>query len=324
MKQNDFGIVIQIVVAAAVVVGIVAVIVYDGGGDESTVAEDFKYDVSQLREIDESLIIYKQDVLVIETGFETSRAIAVDGNGAIYIAGDTAYRIFGGSEDGKMVYVGGEPGCIAVEGGRVYLGFKDHVKVCDLENGKLDRWGAVGEDAMLTSLAVDGENVFAADAVNKVVYRYEETGKLLGVVGEKDAERNIDGFVVPSPYFDIAVGGDGLLRVVNPGRHRIEAYTFDGDLEYSWGKFSNSEIEGFCGCCNPVNIAMFDNGDFVTVEKGLVRVKLYDNEGKFKGVVAGPEQLGSDEGIYDMAVDKEGKVYVLDTVNNIIKVFLRK
>ena len=31
---------------------------------------------------------------------------------------------------------------------------------------------------------------------------------------------------------------DGLLWVVNPGRHRLEAYTFDGDLQSYWGEES--------------------------------------------------------------------------------------
>ena len=67
------------------------------------------------------------------------------------------------------------------------------------------------------------------------------------------------------------MASDGLLRVVNPGRHRIEAYTFDGDLEFSWGKVSVG-IEGFCGCCNPVNFAILSDGSFITCEKGLTRV----------------------------------------------------
>ena len=123
--------------------------------------------------------------------------------------------------------------------------------------------------------------------------------------------------------------------MVNPGNLRVDAYTFDGDYEFSWGRRS-VEIDGFCGCCNPVNIAILPNGGFVTCEKGLVRVKLYDSQGEFKGVVAGPAQLVRDgdvricdlpeecqAGGFDVAVDATGRVFVLDTIKNVVRVFSR-
>jgi hypothetical protein len=58
---------------------------------------------------------------------------------------------------------------------------------------------------------------------------------------------------VPSACLDVEIAPDGLLRVNNPGRHRVETYTFDGDLELFWGRPS-AAIDGFCGCCNPVNL----------------------------------------------------------------------
>jgi hypothetical protein len=160
-------------------------------------------------------------------------------------------------------------------------------------------------------------------------------GKIVKRIGAKDKELDIPGFVIPTPYFDLLVGTDGWLRVVNPGRHRIEAYTFDGYLEFSWGKFS-SKIESFTGCCNPVSIAMLDDGSFITCEKGLVRVKEYDVEGNFVGVVATPKQLAGGRKIqicqypaqcqvggFDIAVDSKGRVLVLDTVRNVVRTFSR-
>ena len=193
----------------------------------------------------------------------------------------------------------------------------------------------MGEDAVLTSIAVSKSDVFVADAGNRVVLRYDTAGKLIKSIGRKDENRNIPGFVIPSPYFDLAIGSDGLLRVVNPGRHRIEAYTFDGDLEFWWGQFSTS-IEGFCGCCNPVNFAILEDDSFVTCEKGLIRAKIYDPDGKFVGVVAGPEQLvegGASRvctttaecqaGGFDAAIDMQGRVLVLDTIKNVVRTFVK-
>ena len=96
------------------------------------------------------------------------------------------------------------------------------------------------------------------------------------------------------------------------------------------------ELEGFTGCCNPVNFAILGDESFVTCEKGLVRIKVYDPEGEFVGVVAGPEQLARgweanicdvpaecQSGGFDIAVGNNDEVLVLDTVNNIIRFFSR-
>jgi hypothetical protein len=128
---------------------------------------------------------------------------------------------------------------------------------------------------------------------------------------------------------------DGLLRVANPGEHQIEAYTMDGDLEVAWGTASFN-VAGFCGCCNPVSFDIFPDGAFVTSEKGLPRVKLYDSHGGFTGLVAGPEafpeyleaanagtpeSLGS--GIYAV-IDPSGRVLVLDVVGGTVRIMQRK
>jgi len=129
---------------------------------------------------------------------------------------------------------------------------------------------------------------------------------------------------------------DGLLRINNPGRHRVEAYSFDGDFEGSWGK-PTAAIEGFCGCCNPINLAMLPDGRVVTCEKGLPRVKVYNAVGDFDSVVAGtdsfPEnaKVGAGEAEaesalagLDAAVDSKGRIYILDLVTGGVRVMQRK
>jgi hypothetical protein len=198
------------------------------------------------------------------------------------------------------------------------------------------KWESLGERALLTGLAVKDDDVFVADAGNRIVLHYDSEGTLINKIGEKDERRNIPGFFIPTPYFDLTIAPDGLLRVVNPGNHKIEAYTYDGDLELSWGKFSGT-IEGFCGCCNPVSIAILPDESFVTVEKGLIRAKIYDPYGQFVGVVAGPDELGvagpvkicqfpeqCQCGGFDVAVDAKGRIFVLDTIKNVVRVFSRK
>jgi len=328
------------VVAVAVITAIAALVFLDTTGEKgSGLGKEFIYDIEALTKVDSDLLIYEESGRGIVTGFTQSSAIAtaISSPSLVYVAGDNAIKVF--SKEGVMVneiQFDGSPRCLAVDvAGAVYVGMKDHVRIYDAQQKEVASWPGLGGKAVLTSIAVYKDDVFVADAGNRVVVRYDKAGNVVNHIGVKDEEKNIAGFVIPSPYFDLAVGGDGLLRVVNPGRHRIEAYTFDGDLEFWWGKATNS-IEGFCGCCNPASFAMLEDDSFITCEKGLIRIELYDADGKFIGVVAGPEQLAEAEtlrigqkaaeggrAVFDVAVDAGGRVLVLDTIKNIVRTFNR-
>lgn len=345
LGASDNKTLIGVVIGVVCIIGIIAVLRFDATGEKgSGLGSDFEYNIEQLAKIDPNLIIYEESVPPIKTGFSVTHAVAVDKTGAIYVAGDKSVRIFGDTGT-KLdeIELNAEPRCLAIENEvnnvTIYIGMKDHVEI--YRGGKLSKtWPGLGDKAVLSSIAVSDEDVFVADAGNRVVVRFDKDGNIKNKIGEKDESRNISGFVIPSPYFDLAIGRDGLLRVVNPGKQKIEAYTFAGDLEFSWGEYSN-KVEGFCGCCNPVNIAILygdnpsgDDDIFVTSEKGLTRVKVYNASGKFVGVVAGPEQLiegGKVEvcdspeecqmGGFDVAVDASGRVFVLDTIKNLVRTF---
>ena len=334
----NIKIVIGVLITLAVVVAVVAVVRLDvlgrkGGG----LGKEFKYDVNELARIDPNLILYEESTGSIKTGFADTHGIAVDSKGSVYVAGDKAIRIFTRSGDQLgEVKLDDMPRCLTVtEDGTIYAGLKDHVEVYDAQGQKKSSWDSLGKNAILTSIVVSEDNVFVADAGRRIVIRYDTAGNIINNIGRRDPSRNIPGFVIPSPYFDVAMPRDGLLRVANTGRLRIEAYTLEGDIEFWWGGPS-AAIEGFCGCCNPVNIAVLPDGGFVTCEKGLIRVKIYNSDGSFVGVVAGPEQFGAGgksrictlpeeckTGGFDVAVDGEGRIFVLDTVDNIVKVFTR-
>ena len=330
---------VGLVLTVSVAMGVTALMLFDITGEKgSRLDKDFVYDIEDKIAIDPNLIIYGETSTPIATGFKRSYAIAVDGNRGIYAAGDKAVRIFdsSGNLQGEIA-LDSSPRCVAVSGdGKIYIGMKNHVQVYDGNKKPLASWARLNDDAVLTSIAVLKKDVFVADAGNRIVLRYDTDGKLIGRIGARNRDENIPGFVIPSPYFDLAVAGDGLLRVVNPGMHRIEAYTFDGDLEFWWGTYS-ANVEGFCGCCNPVNFVILDDGSFVTCEKGLVRVKVYDTDGNFACVVAGPEQLieGCEARIcdvpalcqvggFDLAVDSRQRIIILDTIKNKIKLFMKK
>jgi len=132
-----------------------------------------------------------------------------------------------------------------------------------------------------------------------------------------------EGFIVPSPYFDVALAGKDRLWIVNPGRRRVELYTFDGSLLAHWGKAS-FKIEGFCGCCNPTHIAVLPSGHLVTSEKGLARVKVYTPGGELASVVAPPAAFAGGTTGLDVAADSRGRIWVLDPVARKVRLFTRK
>ncbi len=321
------------------VVALVAVLRYDSTGRKGNkLSKPFIYDVGEMAQIDPNLVLYEREGLLLKTGFDKARCITIDSADNVYVSGDAAIRIFDptGNAVGE-IELSEAPRPVAVDAeGVIYVGLSGHVEVYNRQGERLARWEQRNDRALLTSIAVDGNDIFVADAGNRVVLHYNGAGDLLKKIGEKDEQRNIPGFLIPTPYFDLTIAPDGLLRVINPGNHRIEAYTYRGDLEFSWGRFSGT-IDGFCGCCNPVNFAILPDESFVTVEKGLIRAKLYDPLGDFVGVVAGPEQLGVDgpvkicqfpeqcqSGGFDVAVDSNGRIFVLNTINNEVRIFSRK
>jgi hypothetical protein len=326
-------------VVAAAAIGVVAVLWLDTTGESgSGLSREFDLDLTGLAAVDPNFVLYAQAGPPVKTGFQQSRAVAVDASGRMYVAGDRAIRILNNTGDAeRVIKLAGEPRCVTLaDDGKIYVGLQEHVEVFDAQGQRLASWDSLGEGTVLTSIARHKDDIFVADAGHRIVLHYDIAGKLVKRIGAKDPDRNIPGFIIPSPYFDLAVSRDGLLRVVNPGRHRIEAYTFDGDLEFWWGK-SSVDIDGFCGCCNPVNFALLPDGGFVTAEKGLTRVKVYNSDGAFVGVVAGPDQLGKSgplrvcdspeqcqRGGLDVAAGADGRVYVLDTAENVIRVFHRK
>jgi DNA-binding beta-propeller fold protein YncE len=283
--------------------------------------------VAELQKVDPKLILFDEDVAsAMETGFDEARGLAVGADDTIYVAGDEAIHVIEPSgKRGSDVKLDAPPRCLAVDtDGTLYVAMENRVQVVDPSGKAVATWPSVGEKAAITSIAVAKSGVYVAVfATPRIVLRYDKTGKLLGRIGGKDAERNVPGFNIPSPYFDLAMAPDGLLRVANTGRRRIEAYTRDGDLELFWGK-SSMRVQGFAGCCNPVSFAIRPDGGFVTAEKGITRVKIYDEAGAFEGVVAAPSlfRKASDAAALDVAVDSRGRVLVLD--RGTVRVFLRK
>ncbi len=295
----------------------------------------FAYDVSRFSKTDPKLMTY-DEIRRWKNPHSDARRLAIGPDDTLYVcAGNYVTAMDGEGGRGLEITLSGPACCVAAaKDGMLFVGLRDHIEVFDAKGQRKATWNSPGKKAWFTGLALFENDVFAADAGSRVILRYDKSGKLVRRIGEKDKDRNVPGFIIPSPFFDVKIHRDGLLRVNNPGRHRVETYTFAGDFEGAWGKPS-AAIDGFCGCCNPINIALLPDGRFVTCEKGLPRVKIYSAAGEFESVVAGVESFPENaktcsslndctHGGLDAAVDSQGRIYILDFVTADVRVMKRK
>ncbi|MGA2176554.1 MAG: hypothetical protein ABSH38_16380 [Verrucomicrobiota bacterium] len=328
-RREFFGVVTK----TAAIIGLAGAA--EGRAQGQGTANPFAYDLSRFQKTDPKLITY-EEVTRWPIPHKEARRLAIGPDGQLYVcAGNYINGMSRAGQRGLELALAGPACCVAVAGdGTIFAGLRDHIEVFDSKGGRVARWESPDPKTWFTGLAAGEKDVFAADAVKLVVLRYDRAGKIVGRIGHKDADRNVPGLIVPSPFLDVIIHRDGLLRVNNPGRHRIEAYTFDGDLEGAWGKPA-AAIEGFCGCCNPIGLTALADGRIVTCEKGLPRVKIYSATGEFESVVAGTESFPENahactdlndciHGGIDAAADADGRIYVLDIVTSDVRVMKRK
>jgi hypothetical protein len=246
------------------------------------------YDISRFSVTDPKLIGYTEQRRFTKVA-DRPRRIWAKPSGGFLLACGKGILEFSAEAEVKTELATSQPArCVAMDySGNVYAGSKDGIHVFK-EGKQTALWPAPDPQAWITAIEPHGEDVYVADSSSRLILRYDRSGKITKRIGGKDKERNVPGIILPSPYLDVKVAPDGLLRVNNTGRHCVELYTRDGDLELSWGK-PTAAIEGFCGCCNPIALDVLPDGRYLTCEKGLPRVKIYSADGAFHTVVAGPE-----------------------------------
>ena len=130
----DTGIIVGVLIAVAVAVAIGSLLLVDTTGEKgSGLSDAYDLDVAKLAKFDPNLVLYEEKGAPIPTGFSRSRALAVDGDGRLYVAGDEAVRVL--SRTGtleRVISVSGQPGCVAVAtDGTLYIGLRSHVEVFD-------------------------------------------------------------------------------------------------------------------------------------------------------------------------------------------------
>jgi hypothetical protein len=304
-----------------VIAGLVVIDVMNSRPDKRP-ENPYEYSVDQFKQVDSALVTYTESI-DFTFGELDLRGITF-ANNRLYLVEDFFLVIVSpeGEKLGKSP-LPESPVCVTASSEGIFIGFRNYIGQYTLEGYLVKNWQPLNDSTVITSLAVTGSLLFAADAGNRRVLRYLTDGTLAGSFSGRRDSADLHGFIIPSPYFELAVNSFGELWVVNPGKHAFENYTFDGELRGFWEKEAMT-IDGFSGCCNPAQMAILPDGSFVTAEKGLVRIKVHKASGELLAVVAPPTEFKDETHAPDLAVSPSGDIYALDYERKMIRVFQLK
>jgi len=247
------------------------------------------------------------------------RGIAVDARDRLYAVGDSGAKVFTPEGELQRHWTVSRPAeCVAVDREfGVWVGQLRQVEVFDAQGGLAETFSDPERLGLVTGIALGEQDVFIADATARCVRRYDRQGRFLNNLGDRHRK---GGFDIPNGVLDVAIDGQGIVHVNNPGMHRVERYSADGELLSRFGRFDGRDPQGFPGCCNPTNLTVDGAGRVFVTEKAGPRAKVYDPEGKLITVVA-DDVFDPNAKNMDVAVDSKGRVYVADTVRLEVLVF---
>lgn len=241
------------------------------------------------------------------------KSVAVNSSGDIFLGGDSFVSRY--DKDMKLVWNVKTPSAItalSTYGDTIFASTMDQILVLNFNGKILNEWGPFEDSCMITSVSSNMKYVAFADAGNKMIFILDKGGEVKKMIGQNGRK-----FVIPSPFFDVALDKDNYVYVANTGEHRIETYAPEGALISQFGE-AGTAPEFFCGCCAPPHFALIPEG-FVTAEKGINRIKILNKKGEFVEFVNSknnfiksvPLDLASSDGktIYG-AYPAESKLYV--------------
>jgi CSLREA domain-containing protein len=216
--------------------------------------------------------------------FELPRAVAVDGQGNVYVADSGNHRIQKFTSDGAF----------------------------------LTKWGGFGSgDGQFIrppGVAADGQgNVYVADANNNRIQKFTSTGTFLlkwGSGGSGDGQFNVP--------FRVAMDGQGNVYVADVGNHRIQKFTSQGVFLTKWGGFGSGDGQ----FNDPEGVAVDGQGNVYVADTLNARIQKFTSQGAF--ITKWGSQGNSDGQFvvpFGVAVDGQGNVNVADGGNHRIQKF---
>ena len=260
--------------------------------------------------------------------------VYVDAKDRVYVAGDkqvAVYEAKGGKALQKWTVPLTQVEAVAVDKqGFVFVsGYGESrtpqiVKLANDDSGKvLAQWGeagsGLGQIAGMCGLGVNDQYVMLGDPSNHCIHRYNKDGKAVDDLGKR-ASSKMSGFSTCCGILDFGTDAQGNVYVGNLGAHRVEVLNPKGQPLAHWGQ-SGEGPKDFCGCCNPVSVAVAPNGVVFTSEKTIPRIKAFSAKDHKLLAIMGEGEFGSGCGRLDIAVDSKLNVYGVDSTKSIIRVY---
>ena len=151
--------------------------------------------------------------------------------------------------------------------------------------------------------------IICSDAADNCVYIYSKEGTVLRKFGSSGTEPGQ--FRFPSA---LCVTKNDEIYVSDTRNHRIQIFKPDGNFVKEFGTHGEEPGELF----SPRGVAVDDQGN-VLVADSQNRIQVFRTDGTFVALIDSQKDPISEP--YNMAVTKDGHVYVADFKNNCIKKF---
>ncbi len=241
----------------------------------------------------------------------TLRALCVDGNDLLYAAGGSRVSVFdrGGGLLRKWSTAKPATAVAVAEDGSVYIGEAGQIEKFDSGGRLVDTWRDPERLGEVTAVGFVRDCLLAADAKDRSIRRFDRFGRFLNTIGK---DNRTHGFLIPNGVLDFSVDGE-IVYAANPGKHRVERYSPEGQLLGHIGRFDWLDPSGFPGCCNPTNVEVAGGGQLYVTEKAGPRAKVLGADGRLIAVIATNVFDPASKNM-DLAVDSRGRVYVADPV----------
>ncbi|HEX7494478.1 MAG TPA: hypothetical protein VF346_09665, partial [Bacteroidales bacterium] len=196
------------------------------------------------------------------------KAVTIGQSGKIYLGGESFVSCY--DNDLKLIWnlkTSSPVTSLANFGDTIFASTMEQILILSIDGRIKSEWGPFEDSSIITSVSSNRKYVAIADAGNKLVFILDKGGEVKSMIGQNNSH-----FVIPSPYFDVALDSENQVFVANTGVHRIETYSVDGVLKSQFGE-AGTAPGSFCGCCAPPHFALIPAG-FVTAEKGINRIKI--------------------------------------------------
>ena len=154
----------------------------------------------------------------------------------------------------------------------------------------------------------DGTVVVAEDENHSIVL-IDKKGTKVRTFGSKGTDEG----QFNTPH-GVAVTQDGHIIVADEDNHRIQKFTMEGKFVASVGQKGSGELEFYL----PRRLCVLPDGLILVADSGNDRIQALKPDLSFSHTVlsASGDEQGEFDGLYDLAVDGEGMLYVVDLDGN--------